>query len=107
MKKAKETVGKMACISGNLATATLIVQLEGNALSERRANVLEICAPGGGFIMDASIVIDKCPKENLHAMFDTTLQYGVYKKSNPLILSRRIKMKKHNKMIALLLAVVF
>ncbi len=77
MKKAKDTVGKMACICGNLATATLMFSSKERVIKETR-ELLDICAPGGGFIMDTSIVIDKCPKENLHAMFDTTLKYGVY-----------------------------
>jgi len=78
MKKVKETVGKVACICGNLPTATLMFSTPEKVADETK-KLLDICAPGGGFIMDASIVIDKCPKENLHAMFDTSLKYGVYK----------------------------
>ncbi|MCL2391035.1 MAG: hypothetical protein FWC66_00330 [Oscillospiraceae bacterium] len=78
MKKAKETVGKVACICGNLPTATMIFGTPDKVADETK-KLLDICAPGGGFIMDCSIVIDNCPKENLHAMFDTTLKYGVYK----------------------------
>ena len=78
MKKVKDTVGKVACICGNLPTATLMFSTPEKVVDETK-RLLDICAPGGGFIMDASIVIDRCPKENLHAMFDTTLKYGVYK----------------------------
>ena len=78
MKKAKETVGKVACICGNLATATLMFSTPEKVADETK-KLLDTCAPGGGFIMDVSIVLDRCPKENLHAMFDTTLMYGVYK----------------------------
>jgi uroporphyrinogen-III decarboxylase len=77
MKRVKETVGKVACICGNLPTATLMFSTPEKVADETK-KLLDICAPGGGFIMDASIVIDRCPKENLHAMFDTTLKYGVY-----------------------------
>ena len=78
MKRAKETVGKVACICGNLPTATLMYSTPEKVADETK-RLLDICAPGGGFIMDTSIPIDKCPKENLHAMFDTTLKYGQYK----------------------------
>jgi uroporphyrinogen-III decarboxylase len=78
MKKAKETVGKVACICGNLPTATLMFG-KPQQVEDEAKKLLDICAPGGGFIMDCSIVLDNCPKENLHAMFDTTLKYGVYK----------------------------
>lgn len=77
MKKAKETVGKVACLCGNIPTANLMYGSKEQVIRETR-ELLEICAPGGGFIMDASIVIDKCSKENLRAMFDTTLRYGCY-----------------------------
>jgi len=78
MKKAKETVGKVACICGNLPTATLMFSTP-EKIADETKRILDICAPGGGFIMDTSIPIDKCPRENLHAMFDTTLKYGSYK----------------------------
>jgi len=77
LKKAKETVGQVACICGNLPTATLMYGSI-DQIKDETKRILDIGAPGGGFIMDASIVIDRCPRENLHAMFDTTLEYGKY-----------------------------
>ena len=77
MKKAKETVGKVACIGGHVNTATLMFSTPDKVVDETK-KLLDIYAPGGGFIMDVSIPIDKCKKENLHAMFETTLKYGVY-----------------------------
>ena len=50
----------------------------GEEAYDETKRILDIGAPGGGFIMDTSIVLDKCPRENLHAMFDTTLEYGKY-----------------------------
>jgi len=78
MKRAKETVGKVACICGNLPTATLMYSKPDKVADETK-KLLDICAPGGGFMMDVSIPIDRCPKENLHAMFDTVHKYGYYK----------------------------
>ena len=78
MKKAKETVGKVACINANLPTATLMFSTPEKVADDTK-RLLDICAPGGGFMMDTSIPVDKCPKENLHAMFDTVLKYGSYR----------------------------
>ena len=78
MKRAKETVGKVACINANLPTATLMFSTPEKVADETK-RLLDICAPGGGFMMDTSIPVDRCPKENLHAMFDTVLKYGNYK----------------------------
>ena len=78
MKRAKETVGKVACICGNLPTVSLLFNTP-EKIADETKKLLDICAPGGGFIMDCSIVLDDCPKENLHAMFDTVHKYGVYK----------------------------
>ena len=78
MKRAKETVGKVACINGNLPTSLLMYGTP-EKIADETKRLLDICAPGGGFMMDVSIPVDRCPKENLHAMFDTTLKYGVYK----------------------------
>ena len=77
MKRAKETVGKVACINGNLPTATMMFSTPEKVADETK-RLLDICAPGGGFMMDVSIPIDRCPKENLHAMFDTVMKYGNY-----------------------------
>lgn len=77
MKRAKETVGQVACICGNVPTATLMFGTREQVADETK-RLLDICAPGGGFIMDCSIVLDKCSKENLHQMFETTLTYGKY-----------------------------
>ena len=40
--------------------------------------MLDACAPGGGFIMDCSIVLDNAKKENLDAWYETTMEYGKY-----------------------------
>jgi len=77
MKRVKETVGKVACINGNLPTATLMYATPEKVADETK-KLLDICAPGGGFMMDVSIPIDKAPRENMHAMFDTVHKYGCY-----------------------------
>lgn len=77
IKLVKETVGQKACICGNLDTATLMFGTK-NQVEEETKRILDICAPGGGFIMDISIGLDECNMENLEAMFNTALKCGVY-----------------------------
>lgn len=77
IKRAKETVGKNACICGNLPTALLI---NGTPAEVERATKeqIDILAPGGGFIMNSSIIIDNAKHENMRIWAETTKTYGVY-----------------------------
>ncbi len=77
IKRAKETVGKVACICGNMDTALLAFGKKEQVIDETR-RLLDICAPGGGFIMDCSITIDNAKHENMMAWKETTLKYGMY-----------------------------
>ena len=77
IKLIKDIVGKTACICGNLDTATLMFGSKQQVIDDTK-RMLDIAAPGGGFIMDLSIVMDECNLENLEAYFETTLKYGTY-----------------------------
>lgn len=77
MARAKKTVGQVACLCGNLSAATLVGGTRQQTIDECR-RLLDTCADGGGFIMDCSIVLDNAKRENLEAMFETTLAYGKY-----------------------------
>lgn len=73
--RAKAVLGDTACICGNLPTSLLLYGKPHEVVDETR-RLLDTCAPGGGFLMDCSIVLDHYKEENLEAWFDTTLQYG-------------------------------
>ena len=75
--RAKQVLGDTACICGNLPTSLLLYGKPHEVVDETR-RLLDACAPGGGFVMDCSIVLDHYKEENLDAWFDTTLQYGKY-----------------------------
>ena len=45
---------------------------------EETKRQLDILAPGGGFIMDCSIMLDNAKHENVEAWRETTLKYGCY-----------------------------
>ncbi len=77
LKRAKETVGKVACICGTVPNALLAFGTEEQVINETRRQ-LDILAPGGGFIMDCSIMLDNASHKNMHAWRETTLKYGCY-----------------------------
>lgn len=78
IEKAKKILGDSACICGNIPTADLIYGSKEDVI-EKTKRMLDICAPGGGFMMDCSIVIDHYKEENFDAWYQTTLDYGKYK----------------------------
>lgn len=65
------------CVCGNLPTA-LLVYGKPERIVEETKRMLDACAPGGGFVMDCSIVLDHYKEENLDAWYQTTLDYGRY-----------------------------
>jgi hypothetical protein len=77
IKRAKETVGKVACIGGNMPTSVLAFGKKEQVINETR-RLIDICAPGGGFFMDCSLIIDNANHENMLAWRETTLEYGSY-----------------------------
>ena len=75
--EAKRKLEGIACICGNLPTTLLVSGTPEQVVTETK-RMLDICAPGGGFIMDCSIVVDAAKKENFAAWYETTLTYGCY-----------------------------
>jgi len=77
IKLVKETVGKVACICGNVDSATLMYGTK-EQVAEETKRILDIGAPGGGFIMDNSIGLEECDLGNLEVFFETTEKFGKY-----------------------------
>jgi len=77
IKKAKETVGKVACIAGSVPNALLAFGTVEDVITETRRQI-DILAPGGGFIMDCGLMLDNAKHENMRAWRDTTFKYGIY-----------------------------
>jgi hypothetical protein len=77
MAKAKEILGNSACIAGNVLGAQLYT-LTPKEIKEYCRKLIEICAPGGGYIMSLGSGVDKCDPANLHAIIEATKEYGVY-----------------------------
>jgi hypothetical protein len=79
MAQAKATVGKNNCIAGNLPIS-IVVTGTPQEVKEGCRQLIETCAPGGGYILTAAASMDQGRIENLHAMMDAAKEYGVYKK---------------------------
>jgi uroporphyrinogen-III decarboxylase len=78
MATAKKVLGDKCCISGNVPTS-LISTGTAQDVKEYCRKLIEVCAPGGGYILAAGAPVDKAPPENLRAMMESAKEYGVYK----------------------------
>jgi hypothetical protein len=78
MAKVKETLGKNACLLGNVSSATLILSTP-EEVKEYAKHLIETAGKGGGFIMSNGAFFDDAKPENLKAMVEFTKEYGVYK----------------------------
>ena len=77
LQRAKDTVGKVACICGTVPNALLAFGTREQVINETKRQI-DILAPGGGFIMDCSMMLDNATHENMRAWRETTLEYGKY-----------------------------
>lgn len=75
--RAKRELEGIACVCGNLPTALLCTGTPEQVVNETK-RMLDACAPGGGFIMDCSIVLSEAKRENFDAWYETTMTYGCY-----------------------------
>jgi len=75
--RAKKVLGDTACICGNFPATDLIYGTP-EKVTEDTKRMLDVCMPGGGFIMGGSIVLDLCKPELFDAFYEATLKYGVY-----------------------------
>jgi uroporphyrinogen-III decarboxylase len=78
MATAKKVLGDKCCISGNVPTSLLSTGTA-QGVKEYCRNLIEACAPGGGYILSAGASVDQAPPENLRAMMEAAKEYGVYK----------------------------
>jgi hypothetical protein len=77
MARAKATIGKVACIQGNMSLSLLHVGTA-EAVAQRTRELIDIAGKGGGFILDIGAVADEGKDENLEVMVKTAKEYGVY-----------------------------
>lgn len=78
MATAKKVLGDKCCISGNVPTS-LLTTGTAREVKEYCRNLIEVCAPGGGYILSSGASVNQAPLENLRAMMEAAKEYGVYK----------------------------
>jgi uroporphyrinogen-III decarboxylase len=78
MAKAKELLGRVACIGGNMPSSLLTVGTP-QQVKDYAKKLIDTAGKGGGYIMMNGAVIDTAKTENVKAMIDFTKQYDVYK----------------------------
>lgn len=76
--KAKEILGGIACLTGNVPNNLLYTGTPEDVKDYCR-ELIDVWGKGGGFILDAAAVIDEAKPENIKAMIDFSKEYGVYK----------------------------
>jgi hypothetical protein len=77
MARAKETIGKVACLEGNMPLSLLHAGTA-EQVAEHTRSLIDVAAAGGGFILDIGAVADEGKDENLEVMIRTAKEYGVY-----------------------------
>ena len=77
MAVAKSKLKDIACIAGSFNTNLLQFGTPDQVRDEAK-RLLDICAPGGGFIFATSSGLSHVKRENVEAMFETVREYGKY-----------------------------
>jgi len=78
MAKVKETLGKNACLMGNVPSSMLALATPDEVKAYCK-KLIDTAGKGGGFIMMNGAFFDHAKPENIKAMVDVTREYGVYK----------------------------
>ena len=78
MFKAKEVLGEVVCLKGAVPLSLLATGSPDEVRVYCR-KLIEVVGRDGGFIMDASTVLDDAKPANVKAMFQATREYGVYR----------------------------
>jgi uroporphyrinogen-III decarboxylase len=75
MFKAKEVLGDVACISGNVPTSLMCTGTPAGVKDYCR-RLIEVCGKGGGFILAGGASVDKADPDNFRAMMAAAKEYG-------------------------------
>ena len=77
MFEAKKILGDVACIAGNIPNYLLGYGTP-QEVEEYCKRLIDGCATGGGLIIDSAALIDNAPPENMDALYNTVMNYGIY-----------------------------
>jgi hypothetical protein len=79
MRRAKEILRDVACITGNVPNS-LLISGSPDQVKDYCKKLIDTAGEGGGFVMDAAACIDEAKPENIRAMMDLTREYGIYRR---------------------------
>lgn len=77
MARAKAVLGDITALAGNVPTSLMCTGTP-EQVKEHCRKLIEICAPGGGYILTGGATAAEVKAENLHAMMEAAREYGVY-----------------------------
>ena len=78
MKEAKNVLGDVSCIAGNTPSSLMVTGTPAQ-VKENCRQLIEDCAPGGGFILTGGASVDRGDPGNFHAMMEAAVEYGTFK----------------------------
>jgi len=78
MERAKETVGQVACIAGNIPLSLLCTAAP-NDVELYCKSLIDMAGKDGGFILSTGAGMQGSKAENVKAMIDFSKQYGKYR----------------------------
>jgi len=78
MAKAKKTLGKVACMYGNVPSALLALGTP-QKVKDYVKKCIDVAGKGGGYILSNGAFFDQAKAENVKAMVDFAKEYGIYK----------------------------
>lgn len=77
LKKAKKELGDIACIMGGFPVYTVRYGTP-QQIDEQVKELLDIMAPGGGYLFTTGYSLEDCPEENMEALLQAVEKYGKY-----------------------------
>jgi uroporphyrinogen-III decarboxylase len=77
MKEAKKVLGNVSCIAGNTPSSLMVTGTPAQ-VKENCRQLIEDCAPGGGYILTGGAGVDRGNPDNFRAMMDAACEYGIY-----------------------------
>ena len=72
---AKRELGGIACMMGGFPNQSLMFDTP-EQIRDKVKEIIDIMAPGGGYMFGMSASIDHAPRANMEALFDAIQQYG-------------------------------
>jgi uroporphyrinogen decarboxylase len=83
IEKVKKNYGNALCLMGNIDLDYLLTFGKPNEVVAEVEKLIDIVAPGGGFILcTCNILINAVKPENAIAMYETAEEYGIYRRIN-------------------------